>query len=167
MNVNRDLNMQMLGKTGEAIVRNLLVDYGFSVKDSFDQYDSDKDFIATKNNVTYTVEVKTEQPYVLKNMVTFRQTQLRKCMSVDMLFFVISDPVIVSNYQYANKIFLSRPQVEPPLYSKYTTKQNIEMVGFKIHQPALKYIADLTGDQITALNRYAMSDYKRGYLNAM
>jgi len=163
----KDMEIQMLGKTGEAIIRNLLVDAGFTVKDSFDQFDSEKDFLATKDDTAYTVEVKTEQPYVLKDMISFGERQLKKCMNVDYLFFVLAPPVMRPDYKHAGKILFARPLKEAPVFERYTTKDGKKKVGFRIEQAALKHVADLSREEIAALSRHTVSNYRRGYGNGM
>lgn len=164
---NKDTMAQMLGKAGEAVVRNILTEADYIIRDCVDQYDHEKDMLATKNGVTYTVEVKTEQPYVLKNMVTFPERQLKKCLEVDYLFFVLATPRMRPDYKHSGKVLFAKPKQIELSYTKFTTKEGLKRVGFKIEQSGLKHVANLTPDELQILSRYTVSEYSRGYSHAM
>ena len=83
-----EMNMNMLGKAGETLVSNFLQNEGWLVKTSVNQYDSKQDMIATRGDVTVTVEVKTQQPWHYQNAFTIKPNQLQKCLDVDALIFV-------------------------------------------------------------------------------
>ena len=160
---DKPMQIQMLGKAGESIIRNFLADHGYTVKDSVDQYDSDKDFLATRNGTTYTVEVKTEQPYVYKDMISFAKNQLHKCLSVDFLFFVAVPPVMRPDYKHGGKIFFTLPKKDAPQYELYKTRDGKSKAGFKIEQESIRCVAKLTDEELSALSRHTVSNYKNGH----
>ena len=82
--MERHQAIDILGRTGEKIIANMLIELGLNVQESIDHFDREKDFLVDGKKV----EVKTEQPYVLMNCFSFRENQLRKCRSVDVLYFV-------------------------------------------------------------------------------
>ena len=83
-----EMDMKMLGDAGETLVSNFLQENNWVVKRSVNQYDSKQDMIATRDDVTVTIEVKTQQPYHMQNAFTVKPNQLKKCQSVDSLIFV-------------------------------------------------------------------------------
>jgi len=144
-----------LGLTGEKIVRNFLLEKGFVVTDTLNVYDSDKDFDATYKNKTYTVEVKTQVPFVIKESFTIREEQSRKCFSVDMLIFVCVPPS--KPFPYGGQIFKVNPkQVKT---KPHTTKDGRKMILIPINQPAVKSIKKLTSEEISLLNKSKSTDY--------
>ena len=160
---DKQIEIQMLGKAGEAIIRNFLVKHQYTVTDSVDQYDSEKDFLAVKKGKTYTVEVKTQQPYVYKDMISFAESQLPKCLTVDYLFFVVVPPVMQPNYKYGGKILFARPLKDELQYELYQTKAGSRKVGFRIDQKALHCVSSLTESDLAALTRHTVSHYEKGY----
>ena len=87
--MSREMNMNMLGKAGEALVSNLLQEvHGWTVSTSVDQYDNTKDMIATRDGVSQTIEVKTQQRYHMQNAFTVKPSQVQKCKNVDQLVIV-------------------------------------------------------------------------------
>lgn len=83
-----DMNMNMLGKSGETLVSNFLQREGWLVETSVDQYDNKQDMKASRDDVEVTVEVKTQQPWHYQNAFTVKYNQLQKCLDVDALIFV-------------------------------------------------------------------------------
>lgn len=161
--IDKRMDIQMLGKAGEAIIRNFLVSHDYTVTDSVDQYDSEKDFIAVKKGITYTVEVKTQQPYVYRDMISFEEHQLAKCLTVDYLFFVVVPPVMQPSYKHSGKILFAKPLKDELEYELYQTKAGDRKVGFRIDQQALHHVASLTDSDLTALTRHTVSNYEKGY----
>lgn len=145
-----------LGKIGETIVSNWLNRTGHSVELSLDKYDYQKDMIVDGNRV---VEVKTEQPYVRFNCVSFRSDQLRKCTSVDDLYVVTSVALVNENYKHNGKIF----RIDPKNFTsfKYRTKFGIDMIGIPFNQPSVKEVYVLTDKEKNELMKYSKSEYGR------
>tara|TARA_B100001094_G_C17947901_1_gene678991 strand:+ start:319 stop:795 length:477 start_codon:yes stop_codon:yes gene_type:complete len=82
--VDNNMKHQMLGQLGEAVVQNYLIDEGYKVKKSVNTFDHEKDFTVDGKFI----EVKTQMPFFSESGFTIRPNQLKKCRSVDMLFFV-------------------------------------------------------------------------------
>tara|TARA_B100001248_G_C27054700_1_gene306827 strand:- start:48 stop:503 length:456 start_codon:yes stop_codon:yes gene_type:complete len=78
------LKMNMMGVLGEKIFRDFAESKGAKVKTKTSMYDSEKDFTVDG----YTTEVKTQEPYHLKNSFTVKNDQLEKCNKVDLLIFI-------------------------------------------------------------------------------
>lgn len=144
-----------LGLAGEKIIINYLSEQGRIVKQSIDKFDSQKDITVDGN---LTVEVKTQQPYVIRNSLSFRPNQLKKCSNVDILYFVTTTAEISPNYKWNNCIF----EVDPKNFKSrsYTTKFGIKMIDVPIEQEAVKFIKKLTADEAKQLSKYTHSDYK-------
>lgn len=153
--MNRQQAIEFLGKTGEKIVANLLNAEGLRVEYALNNYDKEKDFIVEGKKV----EVKTEQPYVKKNAITIRDTQVRKCKSVDVLYFVTVPPLFNRGYKWGGWIFRVDPQKFE--YSPYVTSFGVSMVAIPIEQEAVIPIRELNKEEIDELMRYAQSAYSR------
>lgn len=155
MNNDRKIAIEILGKTGEKIIANMFSSARLKVEYSIDNFDRHKDFIVEGK----TVEVKTEQPYVLKNAISIRDTQLKKCKSVDYLFFVSVPPLFDKNYKWGGCIL----KVDPKTFkhSSYTTKFRTKMIQIPIEQPAVEKVRNLTKEEIDELMKYAISAYSR------
>lgn len=160
MTMDRKEMIQYLGKTGEAIVRNHLTSKGVRIIDSIDQFDSTKDFIVLdKDDRKYRIEVKTEQPYVLKDWFSFATNQLKKCVNADVVYFVSVPPLIRKDYEYGGKLFCVLPKQDPFQYHRYQMKSGKRMIGIPIKQDPVKYIRDLTKEELKVLTRYLFTDY--------
>lgn len=153
--MDRNQAIEILGRTGEKIIVNMLTNLGLNVQESINHFDSDKDFLVDGKKV----EVKTEQPYVMKNVFSFRENQLRKCQSVDVLYFVSIPPLIDLSYKWGGWIFRAEPQNFK--YHRYTTKFGIKMVGIPIEQDALIPVKKMEDDEIAELLKYAKSAYAK------
>lgn len=153
--MNRNLAIELLGKTGEKIVSNHLSELGYKVTHSINNFDNQKDLIVEGR----TVEVKTEQPYVQKNAITIRRTQVKKCRSVDALYFVLLPPLIDPNYKWGGVLL----EVDPESFEcrPYTTKSGIQMVEIPIDQPSVRFIKKLSTEEKMELLKYASSAYDR------
>lgn len=152
--MNHNQRIDILGRIGEKIVANMLTNLGLNVQESIDHFDSKKDFLVDGK----TVEVKTEQPYVLKNAFSFRESQMRKCRNVDVLYFVSIPPLMKLDYKWAGWIFRAEPE-NFRSYS-YTTKSGTRMIAVPIEQPALHPIGKMQADEILELLKYADSNYR-------
>lgn len=144
-----------LGIIGEKIVRNFMTSTGFTITDSIDVYDSDKDFEAVKGDKKYTVEVKTQVPFVTKEAFTIKENQYRKCFSVDLLIFVCVPPN--KPFKYAGQIFAMNPKKAKT--EKYTTKDGRDMILIPIGQPAFKLIKKLEENEISLLLKSKSTNY--------
>lgn len=153
--MNRQQAIEFLGKTGEKIIANLLNAEGLRVEYALNNYDKEKDFLVDGKKV----EVKTEQPYVMKNAISIRDTQVRKCRSVDVLYFVTVPPLFNRSYKWGGWIFRVEP--ENFTYKPYVTSFGVSMVAIPIEQDAVIPIRELTKDEINELMRYAQSAYSR------
>jgi len=155
MTIDRNQAIDILGRTGEKIIANLLSRQGLKVEESINHFDSEKDFLVDGKKV----EVKTEQPYVRKNAFTFRENQLRKCRSVDVLYFVSIPPLIAPDYKWGGWIFRAEPSAFE--YYRYTTKFGIRMIAVPINQSAMFPLCKMKEEEIRELVKYANSAYAR------
>jgi hypothetical protein len=146
-------NADILGRMGEKIVCNWLRRKGCLVEEAIDHYDRHKDMIVDGK----TAEVKTEQPFVFQNAFTFRESQLRKCKNVDILYFVSVPPVFRPDYEWGGWIFVAEPKEFTT--RKYRTKQGLDMILVDIDQPALTPWVRMTDEEIGQLSKYAKSRY--------
>lgn len=151
---SRNETISILGKTGEKIIVNELLRQGKKVEYSIDEYDSQKDLLVDG----VPAEVKTEQPYLKKNSLTFAENQLRKCRSVEQLFFVTVPPLINKNYKWGGCIFTVDPK-KFVCYAYTMGNPQKRMVGIPIEQDAVKLVRRLTEEEINILLRYADSKY--------
>ena len=147
--------IEFLGKTGEKIVANELNKLGKKVEHSINNFDSEKDFLVDG----FKVEVKTEQPYVMKNCISIRKTQLRKCRGVDKLYFVLVPPLMKPNYKWGGWLM----EVDPnfTVSETYVTKFGTEMVSIPIEQEAVVPLRRLSTEENRELLKYAQSAYSR------
>lgn len=151
--MNRNQSIEILGRIGEKIVVNYFSQKGSKIVESLDHFDSKKDMMIDGK----TVEVKTQQPFVKLNSLTFRKKQLMKCTSVDELYIVTVPPVMQTTYRWSGWILKIDPKTFK--YSTYTTKAGNQMICIKIEQEAVEPIYKLSKEECSELNKYAMSDY--------
>lgn len=144
-----------LGLMGEKLVRNILMSSGHMILDSLNLFDNRKDFTSNGKSC----EVKTEQPYVLKNCFSFRKNQLTKCRTVDELYIVSVPPLARPTYEHGGKVFL----VDPKTFEQtsYKTKSGLDMIGIPIVQKSVKCIYTMTAEERNQFMRYAESEYRR------
>jgi hypothetical protein len=153
--MNRNQAIDILGRTGEKIIANMLIELGLNVQESIDHFDSEKDFLVDGKKV----EVKTEQPYVRENSFSFRENQLRKCRNVDVLYFVSIPPLYRPDYKWGGWIFRAEPQNFR--HFNFTTKFGTKMIGVPIEQDALIPVKKMTDEEINELLKYAESAYAK------
>jgi len=148
-----DQKIDIIGRIGEKIVVNYLNSQGQKVQESLDHFDREKDLLSDGKKI----EVKTQQPFVVKNAFTFGTNQLRKCRSVDELYIVSIPPKMDFHYKWGGWLF----KVDPKTFkeSRYTTKFGKEMVVIKIEQPAVKPLKKLSEEEISELVKYTESAY--------
>ena len=94
------LKMNMMGVLGEKIFRDFAESKGAKVKTKTSMYDSEKDFTVDG----YTTEVKTQEPYHLKNSFTVKNDQLEKCNKVDLLIFIECGPATFTTHLENNSV---------------------------------------------------------------
>jgi hypothetical protein len=145
--------MNELGLAGEKIVINMLSGEGCRIESSINKYDSEKDLMVDGQ---YKVEVKTQVPFIMKNSFTFKPNQLRKCRSVDVLYFV-SVPAPRHTDKWAGWIF----RVEPKNFvtTTYRTKDGREMILINREQPALIPVKKMSDEEARELQKYTVSEY--------
>ena len=149
--------MSELGLAGEKIIANYFSEQGQKVKHSVDKFDREKDMLIEG---VMTVEVKTQQPYVKMNALTFRPNQLRKCRNVNELYFVTAKAQISPSYKWNNCIF----KVDPKNFvtKSYTTSYGVDMVAIPIEQEAVQFVKKLSEEEGRELAKYTQSNYKFG-----
>lgn len=159
-------NIEIVGNIGEKIIANEFTKRKHSVEITLDPYDSTKDLLVDGDK---RVEVKTGAPFVYNKLfkegnLAFRKNQLRKCRSVDMLFFVAPTPPIRTgrNYKWAAYIF----QVDPKnfIFREYSTKKGAkDMIGIGIYENleagTLRVIRKLTKEEDSQLQKYLVTNY--------
>ena len=145
--------MNELGLAGEKIVINMLSGKSYRIESSINKYDSEKDLMVDGQ---YKVEVKTQVPFIMKNSFTFKPNQLRKCRSVDVLYFV-SVPAPRHTDKWAGWIF----RVEPKNFvtTTYRTKDGREMILINREQPALIPVKKMSDEEARELQKYTVSEY--------
>lgn len=141
-----------MGLVGEKIVTNMLNSLGLKIEHSVNKYDSEKDMLVDG----YKVEVKTVTPYVKKNCFSFRPNQLRKCTSVDVLYFV---SVPHPKYPHKSDGWIYRVETKSFKTTNYKTRAGIEMVGIPIDQPAVIAVKKMSDDEIAELKKYTVTQY--------
>lgn len=124
--MNRADKNNLLGQIGENIVYNYLRSADLNAFLSEDPYDSEKDIRVVEGRKEYTVEVKTQERFHMEAAFTVRTNQLKKCLSVDFLFFVETP----SRDDYRVKVWYA-PKRE---YTIYRTRDDREMILFPIDQ---------------------------------
>jgi hypothetical protein len=150
--MTRDEMMNELGLAGEKIIINMLSEAGYKVKTSINKYDSEKDLLVEDRKV----EVKTQVPFVMQNAFTFKPNQLRKCRSVDVLYFVCVPPPKHKD-QWAGWVFEADPKSF--VTRNYITKDGRVMVLIDRNQPALKPVKKISDEEVKELQKYSVSGY--------
>ena len=144
--------MNELGLAGEKIIINLLSEEGRKIQSSINKYDSEKDLLADGKKV----EVKTQVPFIMQNSFTFKPNQLRKCRSVDELYF-ISVPAGRHNDKWEGWIFKADPKNFTT--RNYRTKDGRDMILVNRDQEALTPIKKMSNEEIKELQKYSVSGY--------
>lgn len=144
--------MNELGLIGEKIIINMLSESGYRVRSSVDKFDSEKDLIVEDKKV----EVKTQVPFVMQNSFTFKPNQLRKCRTVDALYFV-SVPPLKNRDKWGGWIFEANPSEF--VTKNYFTKDGRLMLLVNRDQSALRPVKKLSDEEITELQKYTNSEF--------
>lgn len=150
--LSKESSKNAMGKAGEAIVANWLIENNNKVIISTDQYDSEKDMIVNGKKI----EVKTQVPFVFKNAFTIKDNQLRKCKSVDFVFFV-SVPNKKKSHWSEGKVY--RIESKKMIYKNYVTKDNRNMILIPIEQDNMEEMFSITKEQCNNLMRYSVSEW--------
>jgi hypothetical protein len=145
-----------LGHIGENIVVNWYSSQGYRIKISLDPYDPVKDLMIGHMQV----EVKTQQPYVKMNALTFRPNQLPKCSNPNtQLNFVTATAEYDPSYKWNNCLF----EVDYNFKTiPYTTSYGVKMIAVPIEQEAVRFIKRLEDEEIYVLSKYTHSNYVDG-----
>lgn len=146
--------IDLLGRCGEKIISNMLSSEGMIIEESVDPFDSSKDMIAYYNDSEYTIEVKTQVPFITKNSFTIRPNQLNKCISVDRLFYVAAPSL--NQYRYEGWIFLVNKTF---IHKKYKTKNGLDMILIPIDQDAVVPIKKVSDKDFEQLRKFACKNY--------
>lgn len=150
--MTKDEMMNELGLAGEKIIINMLSESGHKVKTSINKYDSEKDLLVEDKKV----EVKTQVPFVMQDAFTFKPNQLKKCRSVDILYFVCVPPPRHKD-KWAGWVF----EADPKAFTtrNYTTKDGRVMILIDRSQPALKPVKKISDEEVKELQKYSVSGY--------
>lgn len=151
--LNQEEKINELGLLGEKIMTNYFNSQGMLVEHAIDKFDREKDMTVNGKKV----EIKTEQPYVMKDSLTIRETQLKKCKSVDELYFVTVPPSFRPTYEWSACIFKVDP--ENFKYFKYTPKDGRKMIAIPINQESVEFIKKLSDVERNELIKYRTSAY--------
>jgi hypothetical protein len=163
-------NNGILGCIGELIVKSIIEE---SLTDSYhdvlehlevnlskNKYDSEKDMCIhlkcadDPETVVYTVEVKTEMPFMVENAMTIKENQFRKCSTVDNFIFV-EVPNKTSGYKC--NIY----EVEDAFKHK-TRKTKDGRKMFLYPKNELKLLTTIDDpDIIELLNKYNMTEWRQ------
>lgn len=146
--------IQELGLLGEKIIINMLSEKGFKVESSIDKFDRYKDILVDGK---YTVEVKTQCPLVKFDSFTFNISQLKKCNSVDVLFF-ISVPHPKFKHYSDGWIYRVIPNMFE--YKHWQDKSGSPRILVPIKQDFVKPEMKLTDKQIVELQKYLTTGYR-------
>ena len=151
--MTKDELMNELGLSGEKIIINMLSEEGCKVKTSINKYDSEKDLLVDD---TYTVEVKTQAPFVKENAFTFNPSQLRKCKSVDVLYFV---SVPHPRYRHFSDGWIYR--AVPSEFKSYPWKDRYgnPRICIPIKQEALIPVKKMSDEECKELQKYLTTGY--------
>jgi hypothetical protein len=150
--MNKTELMNEMGLAGEKIIINYLSEDGCKIKSSVDKYDSEKDLLVDGKKA----EVKTQVPFIMKKAFTFKPNQLRKCRSVDVLYFVCV-PAPRHSFKWEGYIF----KVDPKKFvtENYKTKDGRDMILIPIEQDALTPYKKMTNEEMVTLQKYTVSEY--------
>jgi hypothetical protein len=150
--MTKDEMMNELGLAGEKVIINLLSGEGRKIQSSINKYDSEKDLLADGKKV----EVKTQVPFIMQNAFTFKPNQLRKCRSVDELYFV-SVPAGRHTDKWAGWVFKADPKTFE--IRNYKTKDGRDMLLVNREQEALKPVKKMSDEEMKELQKYSVSGY--------
>jgi len=137
---------QVLGAMGELLVAQYLSTKGFECVLSETRNDKHKDMV----NGDKLVEVKTQVIFRDKNAFTIRPSQLKKCLSVDELYFV-SVPSKDRLHPSDGKIYVIEKPKKNLKWRSHTTRTKRKMVLIPIKQKHLREVVSLSLAEISML----------------
>ena len=152
--VTREELMNELGLAGEKIIINMLSSLGCKIESSVDKYDSEKDLLVDGKKV----EVKTQIPFAKKKSFTFSPWQLKKCKSVDVLYF-IAIPNENEKYNLPENGWIYRVVPSEFQYEEWKDRWGKPRILVPINQDCIFPVQKLTEEQIKYLQSYTTSSY--------
>jgi hypothetical protein len=141
-----------LGLAGEKVVINYLSSLGQTISHSVDKFDSEKDFMANGLKI----EVKTQNPYVLKNSFTIPKSQLKKCLNVDFIYFV---SVPHHRYKHSSDGWIYKVDPKIMIYNHDIVKDGTERYLIPINQSAVVKESAVSPSDLIHLKKFSTSKY--------
>lgn len=152
--VTKEELMNELGLAGEKIIINMLSNLGCKIESSVDKYDSEKDLLVDGKKV----EVKTQIPFAKKKSFTFSPWQLKKCKSVDVLYF-IAIPNENPKYDLPENGWIYRVEPSKFVHEEWKDRWGKPRTLVPINQSCIHKVQRLTEEQIKYLQSYTTSSY--------
>jgi hypothetical protein len=150
--MNRNDNMEILGRMGEKYVANVLTKEGVQIEHALNHFDSKKDLVGDGK----TIEVKTQVPFIVEKAFSIKPNQENKCRNVDILYF-ITLPASRHKFEHEGWLFRIDPKT---FYTKERkTKDGRVMVLIPISQPAVTPIHKIDDSVISEMMKYTVSGY--------
>jgi hypothetical protein len=134
----------LLGLLGERIVAKVLRDSGYSVEESLNVFDPNKDMLVNGKKV----EVKCQVPYLIQDAFGVSPSQLRKLLSCRYVFWVSVPPKTIDDSK-SGWVYAMDTSIDVK-YHYANTKSGRELVYFPRTQPAMKVIYKI--DDMNLLN---------------
>jgi len=154
MIMNKEQMMNELGLAGEKVIINMLSELGCKIQSSINKFDNKKDLLVDDK---YTVEVKTQAPFFKLNCFTFTPSQLNKCQSVDVLYFI---SVPHPKFKHFSDGWIYRVEPKNFTFSRWTDKKGIPRILVPIKQDALIPIKQINQEEMCELQKYITTEYK-------
>jgi hypothetical protein len=154
MIMTREQMMNELGLTGEKVIINMLSELGCKIQSSVNKFDNRKDLLVDDK---YTVEVKTQAPFFKLNSFTFTPSQLNKCQSVDVLYFI---SVPHPKFKHFSDGWIYRVEPKKFTFRRWTDKKGIPRILVPIEQDALMPVKQISQEEMRELQKYITTDYK-------
>lgn len=152
--VTKEELMNELGLAGEKIITSMLSKLGCQVEPSYDKYDSKKDLLVDGKKV----EVKTQIPFAKKKAFTFSPWQLKKCQSVDVLYF-IAIPNTNPKYDLPENGWIYRVVPSEFKHEEWKDRWGKPRILVPIKQDCIFPVERLTEEQVKYLQSYTTSSY--------
>lgn len=143
----------IIGRIGECEVANQLNRRGHEVILSVNPYDSIQDAYVDG----LSVEIKTQQIYVMGNCFAVDPKQERKLRNVSMNYFVSIPPKYDPNHEAGGKIFTVSPDFESHRFRAF----NKSRLGIDLDQPAVSYLCNISSEALREFAKYSYSDYTK------
>lgn len=146
------------GKTGETIIANYYIERGKKVLFSFDQHDHEKDLTIEG----LTIEVKTMVPYFSEDAFSFRISQLPKCKSVDLVYFISVPADGKTHFSFGKVYRIKSEKMKYSFYYKhFGDRGKAKMVLVPIKQEGMQEVFDMTQEEILKLQEYSTSGFNK------